>query len=106
MPPDLHEPVSSIIFAAPRVDVKELKLVRTLIYIHIYIHAALTRLQLSRNLSNKYGKEYSESAASNREQQVNARLALTLALDRPKHSQIYKVRSECMHALVTNNSIR
>lgn len=76
MPPDLHEPVSSIIFAAPRVDVKELKL-------------------LSRNLSNKYGKEYSESAASNREQQVNARLAVQLALDRPKHSQLYKVRTAC-----------
>eukprot|EP00029_Vermamoeba_vermiformis_P007307 TRINITY_DN3125_c0_g1_i1.p1 TRINITY_DN3125_c0_g1~~TRINITY_DN3125_c0_g1_i1.p1 ORF type:complete len:405 (-),score=187.32 TRINITY_DN3125_c0_g1_i1:118-1332(-) len=77
VPPDLHEPVSSIIFAAPRVDVKELKL-------------------LSRNLSNKYGKEYSESAASNREQQVNARLAVQLALDRPKHSQLYKVmRAAC-----------
>jgi hypothetical protein len=56
----------------------------------------LTSAQLSRNLSNKYGKEYSESAASNREQQVNAQLAQQLALDRPKHSQIYKVmRAAC-----------
>ncbi len=51
---------------------------------------------MSRNLSNKYGKEYSESAASNREQQVNARLATSLALDRPAHSQLYKVmRGAC-----------
>lgn len=51
---------------------------------------------MSRNLSNKYGKEYSESAASNREQQVNARLATSLSLDRPAHSQLYKVmRAAC-----------
>jgi len=71
-PPDVLEPLSTIIYASPRIDIKELK-------------------QINQNWVLKYGNSFVSDAMSNRRNVVNEQVLEKLSFYKPPKYIIYKI---------------
>jgi hypothetical protein len=71
-PPDVLEPLSTVIYASPRIDIKELK-------------------QINQNWVLKYGNAFVSDAMSNRRNVVNEQVLEKLSFYKPPKYVIYKI---------------
>lgn len=74
-PPDLKEAVCTLIYAAPRAEVKELQVIR-------------------QQLFYKFGKEFANEAIMNKDNCVNARVVHKLAVQTPENYMVYNYLNE------------
>jgi len=74
-PPDIREAVCTIIYAAPRCDIKELSMIRQMLII-------------------KFGKEFAADAVHNTDNCVNARIVHKLSIQTPENYLVFQYLNE------------
>eukprot|EP01114_Cavostelium_apophysatum_P002807 TRINITY_DN1250_c0_g1_i1.p1 TRINITY_DN1250_c0_g1~~TRINITY_DN1250_c0_g1_i1.p1 ORF type:complete len:431 (+),score=92.36 TRINITY_DN1250_c0_g1_i1:99-1391(+) len=78
-PPDLREAVSTLIYAAPRTEIKELAVIRE-------------------QLMGKFGKEFAMDAMTNKDNCVNARVVHKLSVQTPENYLVFQYLNEIARA--------